>query len=309
MNFAQLECFVSLAGTLNFMQTAEQLGLTQPAVSKQIKSIEDELGATLFNRTSRSVSLTPIGQQFIPDATDMLKIYYRSKEWISSYYTNQRNVLRIGYSDPHQLQIISYFLRTLIKNDENSNITPEFINDQTDANLSRLQKSQLDIVIGMKDARFEDNQIVFRKLQDNGFKCVVAKSHPISKKFVEDENIPRTITSKELWPHRQIINIPPYLLKSYYSRGYRILPINDNLDNIICNNTNEAYGMALAGLGYTMVPEHLLIPHEALIVLDWNDSPHSSFGIYYDGEVDKKSSTYEFVKAAIAYYNNTTSPK
>ena len=47
MNTAQLECFVSLAGTLNFVRTAEEIGLTQPAVSKQIKALEDELGVRL----------------------------------------------------------------------------------------------------------------------------------------------------------------------------------------------------------------------------------------------------------------------
>lgn len=43
MNIAQLECFISLANTLNYMKTSETLGLTQPAVTKQIKALENEL--------------------------------------------------------------------------------------------------------------------------------------------------------------------------------------------------------------------------------------------------------------------------
>ena len=46
MTTSQLECFISLAGTLNYMKTAEQLGLTQPAVSKQIQSLEKPLSFT-----------------------------------------------------------------------------------------------------------------------------------------------------------------------------------------------------------------------------------------------------------------------
>ncbi|KIR03673.1 transcriptional regulator, LysR family [Lachnospiraceae bacterium TWA4] len=305
MNINQLECFVSLASTLNFMQTAEELGLTQPAVSKQIKSMEEELGASLFNRTSRSVALTPIGQQFLPEARDILKIFYHSKDWISSYYTAERNALKIGYSDPSQMPLISKILKLLVEDGSNEKLNPELICDQTDANLSRLSKHQLDIVIGIRDSKFDDSSIVFKKLADNGFMCVVAKSHEIAKPFIEDietKNRTREISTEELWNYRQILNIPPYLLKSFYSRGYRILPVNDELDNIICSNTHEALGLACAGLGYTMIPEHHFVNHDELIVLNWKESPHAAFGIYYHSNLDKHSGVEKFIKVCKKLY-------
>ena len=94
MNTSQLECFVTLAGTLNFVKTAEILGLSQPAVSKQIRAIETELGAALFRRTSRAVSLTPVGERFLPEATDMLNIFNRSRAWIHSYTEENRKSAR-----------------------------------------------------------------------------------------------------------------------------------------------------------------------------------------------------------------------
>ena len=51
MNTQQLECFTTLAKTLNYAKTAEQLSMSQPAVSRQIQSLETELGAQLFNLT------------------------------------------------------------------------------------------------------------------------------------------------------------------------------------------------------------------------------------------------------------------
>ncbi len=301
MNINQLECFVSLASTLNFMQTAEELGLTQPAVSKQIKSMEEELGASLFNRTSRSVALTPIGQQFLPEAKDMLKIFYHSKEWISSYHTAERNALKIGYSDSSQIHFISEILKLLVNEGTHERLNPELICDQTDANLSRLSKGQLDIVIAMRDAKFDDSNITFKKLADNGFLCVVAKSHEIAKSFLENETLPREITTEELWNYRQILSIPPYLLKNFYSRGYRILPVNDELDNIICCSTHEALGLASAGLGYTMIPEHHFIDYDELLKLNWKESPHAAFGIYYHNNLDKQSVTRQFVNACKEY--------
>ena len=60
MNTSQLECFISLAGTLNYMKTSEQLGLTQPAVTKQIQSLETELGCKLFRKEKDILSGTDI---------------------------------------------------------------------------------------------------------------------------------------------------------------------------------------------------------------------------------------------------------
>ena len=79
MNTTRLQCFTTLAGTLNYVKTADELHMTQPAVSRQIQSLEQELGAALFHRTTRSVSLTQIGLQFLPEAGAMLNAYYHSR--------------------------------------------------------------------------------------------------------------------------------------------------------------------------------------------------------------------------------------
>ena len=78
MNTQQLECFTTLAKTLNYAKTAEQLSMSQPAVSRQIQSLETELGAQLFNRTTRSVSLTQVGFQFLPLSPSTLPCRTRS---------------------------------------------------------------------------------------------------------------------------------------------------------------------------------------------------------------------------------------
>ena len=64
MDIKQLECFVSVAKTLNFSQTAQQLYLSQPAVTGQIKSLENELDIILFQRNKRTVKLTSAGYMF-----------------------------------------------------------------------------------------------------------------------------------------------------------------------------------------------------------------------------------------------------
>lgn len=64
MNTFQLSCFLAVANTLNFAQTAKQVNISQPAITNQIKSLEKELDTKLFCRITRMVELTAEGQAF-----------------------------------------------------------------------------------------------------------------------------------------------------------------------------------------------------------------------------------------------------
>lgn len=65
MNTTQLRCFLSVAEYLSFARAAEQLNMTQPAISHQISSLEKELDVQLFVRTTRSVTLTEEGSTLL----------------------------------------------------------------------------------------------------------------------------------------------------------------------------------------------------------------------------------------------------
>jgi DNA-binding transcriptional LysR family regulator len=68
MELTQLRYFVMLAMTKNFSRAAEELFITQPTLSQQIKRLEKDLGAELFHRSTRSVTLTPAGEMCLPYA-------------------------------------------------------------------------------------------------------------------------------------------------------------------------------------------------------------------------------------------------
>ena len=72
MNFRPLQCFVILAEELNFSRAAERLHIAQPALSQQIRLLEDRLGTQLVDRARRPLRLTEAGHYLCTEARQIL---------------------------------------------------------------------------------------------------------------------------------------------------------------------------------------------------------------------------------------------
>ena len=85
---------MAVSNFLNFSRAAEQLRITQPAVSHQINTLEDELGVKLFYRTSKRVRLTQAGHLFSQYAREILSLSRMSKARLKE--GQDSSVLRLG---------------------------------------------------------------------------------------------------------------------------------------------------------------------------------------------------------------------
>lgn len=117
LNTTQLECFLAVANCLNFSRAAEQLRLTQPAVSHQISTLEDELGVKLFKRTSKSVRLTQEGYLYTQYAGEIMRLFNVSRGRLKAAQSERRRVLGIGCRSTLELGLLSVALAQLREED------------------------------------------------------------------------------------------------------------------------------------------------------------------------------------------------
>ena len=97
-----LRAFEAVARRLSFSAAAEELYLTQPAISRQIKSLEDELGAPLFVRGTRKVELTGAGVQLLRGVMPLLQRLDSTVRQIRSARGRRHRRCRRRCSDPRR---------------------------------------------------------------------------------------------------------------------------------------------------------------------------------------------------------------
>ena len=111
MNTKQIQYALALSETLNFSQVAEQLGISQPALSKQIQNIENDLGVKLFDRNHNPLALTPAGEYFVRNARELVYKEEQLRKALGQFQTGESGRLIIGVTPFRSL----YLMPELVK--------------------------------------------------------------------------------------------------------------------------------------------------------------------------------------------------
>lgn len=119
MEIRILQEFVSLVETKSFQETSEQMNVSQSALTKHIHKLEDEMGISLFDRSTRSVELNEYSKSYYPYAKKIVKLYEEGDAMIASILSRGKNAVRVALTPAlHHyggIEILSDFAREFPK--------------------------------------------------------------------------------------------------------------------------------------------------------------------------------------------------
>ncbi|OOF82348.1 LysR family transcriptional regulator [Rodentibacter caecimuris] len=194
--FETLKVFCSLAETLQFKETANRLAISPPVVTRLIAELEDYLGESLFQRNTRQVHLTDFGEQFLPQAQQLLadseKLFIPNKQ---RAYAEMNGIVRItAPSWRINDEILAKLLTALSP-------YPNLVIDWRD-DMSKLDSVSHRIDIGIRIGPKSEPNFIVRKIADIGDVLVVAPS------LLERLGEPKSLEDLEQrFPFAALINV------------------------------------------------------------------------------------------------------
>jgi len=181
MNFKQLEAFVRVAELQSFTRAAKQLYMSQPAISFQIKALEEDLSVILLQRSERKVALTEAGRLLYPEAKQMLGHYNKIKAGLDALRGLKSGHMIIGAST-----IPGEYLLPAVIGSFRSKYPGVRVNLRIAGSgdvLKWLQERDIDL--GVVGAIGEQENVEFTKWLDDELVLVVPPGHRWSGKTID----------------------------------------------------------------------------------------------------------------------------
>lgn len=176
----RLQVFNTVAKRLNFTKAAEELFITQPAVTKHIQEIENHFKVKLFERNGTKIKLTPAGETLLQH-TDQLFAVYRNLQFELNTFTQQRTgKLRIGASTTVAQYVLPPVLAAFHKRFNNIKITLTINN--TEQIEQALQNKNIDL--GVIEGQSKSNLFKYTEFVKDELVLVANINHPLAKKDI-----------------------------------------------------------------------------------------------------------------------------
>ena len=181
MTFKQLEYFAAVARTLSFTEAANEVFVSQPALSRGIVSLENELGVSLLNRNHHTVSLTPAGTLLASELPELRKELDRIITLVRQTENGLMGRLNIGVLEEQQLDDVmqvtfNYFAQSLP--------LVEFIPVRMDGRelMDELSRNRLDIIFSMDFGLSDNPDLEVLQLDSVPFCMLVPPDHRMAGK-------------------------------------------------------------------------------------------------------------------------------
>ncbi|MDO5397506.1 MAG: LysR family transcriptional regulator [bacterium] len=253
------------------------MNISQPAVTHQIQSLENELNAKLFRRTTRTVELTAEGLTFLYDARDIVALSRRALKRFESADKREFIDFPIGCTSQAQFRIFSEVLIKLKA--IYPNLHPKIFTVPSVQILKRVEEGTVDITIGLK-TNIKKASINYQELKKVPAICVFHKDHPFAGKA--------SVTMEDIKQQNLILyHTGSVSMEIAHIQG-KLSESKQLSDLYFCESEEAALLLAEAGFGVAILPDIFISDDsdkiknlDNLIKRRIDDAGELSFGYYY----------------------------
>lgn len=241
----QLEAFVAVARTLSFSLAAQQVHLSQPALSATIRKLEDAIGARLFDRTTRTVALTSVGMEVLAIAENLLRELDDAFVGVRALVGGKRGRVAIAASPSLAAGFVPEVVATFQR-------TYPYIDLQVHdavfgAAIELIRAGKVDLAITPE--KFADAELKHRELFRDHLVLLCRSDHPLAKL--------RTVTWKDLQPHSLVSltsksSVRHLVEAAYLQHGTSLRPAFE------VEHASTVMGFVAQGLGVGVLPFSLI---------------------------------------------------
>lgn len=250
MDIQALTAFIAVAENKSFSLAAEHLHLTQPAISKRIKSLEEQLNSPLFDRHNRSLSLTNTGHSLLPKAKEIVQLVNDTQLSMRNMNNQVEGSLKLGTSHHIGLHRLPPYLKSFVSQFPLAELNLSFMGSESAYQAIAQRQVELALTtLDMSDSGAVPDGMVSEILWYDKMIFVCAKEHPLNK-------LPQ-VSLKHLSAY-------PAILPEADTFTFKLLMEKFKQQNLSLNNpmpTNylETIKMLVSvGLGWSLLPESML---------------------------------------------------
>jgi DNA-binding transcriptional LysR family regulator len=252
MDTQLLRAFLAVTTTQSFSAAAEQLHLTQSAISKRIALLEQQLSVPLFDRIGRTVCLTDSGKALLPRAREIIQHIEDTERFMAQQHSRVDGELRIATSHHIGIHRLPRILKAYRQQYPDVHLQLHFIDSEQAINT--VMHDDCDIAITTLPATQSDNgdgssDVQYHPLWQDPMQMVVNHQHPLRQKH--------NINLSDLSQHPAILpdleTRTTQLVQTLFSTANAPLTIS-----MTSNHLDAIKMMVAVGLGWSALPERLI---------------------------------------------------
>ena len=187
MTTKQIDYCIEVAHTLNFSRAADNLFVSQPTFSYQIRLLEEEIGFTIFERNGKGASLTPAGAQFVTFLTSMREDLKRAIEQGQNFSAKYKDSISISLMVRPAVFFLPEAIRLFAEKSPEVQILPMF---QYEGGVETFLRNEVDILFALKEQTRQIPGIHVHDLFESHIYLIAQRDDPLAaKNLITEEDL------------------------------------------------------------------------------------------------------------------------